>query len=224
MPLILFLVDCGLELIPKGIRTHSSVKRNLNSKNYTSQLLDNALHHSAMKKLRNKEKRGRPDILHLCLLNALGSPLNKAGKLEIYFHTVKNRIFKVNPEIRITKNFNRFKGLMAKLLIDGEIRIKFGYLISPVRKSLQNTINQIRDSKINLFSHRGTFIKNYETLFPSESNKNQICIVGGFQKGSFSKTISNISNKLISISQYPLNAWNVVNRVLSYYEITHEVY
>jgi len=30
-----------------------------------------------MKKLRESEKRGRPDIVHFALLEALGSPLNK---------------------------------------------------------------------------------------------------------------------------------------------------
>ena len=121
MPLIIILAECGLELIPKEIRQHSSVKRHLSHKNYSSQLLDNALHHSAMNNLSNKEKRGRPDIAHLCILNALGSSLNKSGSLELFFHTIRNRIYRINSEIRITRNYNRFKGLMAKLLIDNDI-------------------------------------------------------------------------------------------------------
>ena len=94
MPLILILVECGLEIIPRQIRNHSSVKKNRTNKIYSSQLLDNALHHSAMKNLKNSIKRGRPDIVHLCLLNALGSPLNKSSNLKLYIHTIKNKIFK----------------------------------------------------------------------------------------------------------------------------------
>ena len=101
MPLIIILVECGLELIPKQIRNQPSVKRNLKVKKYYSLLLDTALHHSAMKNLKNHEKRGRPDITHICLLNALGSPLNKSGNLKIYVHTIHNRIFDINSEIRI---------------------------------------------------------------------------------------------------------------------------
>ncbi|MFX1589174.1 MAG: 16S rRNA methyltransferase, partial [Promethearchaeota archaeon] len=100
MALTLIIAECGLELIPKEIRDHPSVKKNIRSKNYASHLLDNALHHSAIVKLKNFEKRGRPDILHNCLLNALGSPLNKNKQLKIYFHTVNNRVFELNPEIR----------------------------------------------------------------------------------------------------------------------------
>jgi len=88
MPLIIILVECGIELIPKEIRNHSAIRKNLLSHTYSSQILDTALHHSAMKNLRNSEKRGRPDITHLCLLNALGSILNKTGNLSLYIHTV----------------------------------------------------------------------------------------------------------------------------------------
>ena len=55
MPLIIFLVECGIELIPKEIRTHSAVRKNLSAQIYSSQLLDNALHHSAMVTLKNPE-------------------------------------------------------------------------------------------------------------------------------------------------------------------------
>ena len=95
MSLTIILVDCGLEIIPKQIRHKPSISRSISPKNYSSQLLDNALHHSAMKNLKNFEKRGRPDITHLCLLNALGSPLNKHEKLKLYIHTIHNKIFKL---------------------------------------------------------------------------------------------------------------------------------
>ncbi|MEJ2249259.1 MAG: hypothetical protein P8Y97_06310 [Candidatus Lokiarchaeota archaeon] len=143
MPLTLIITECGLELIPKKIRTHSAVKRNFSKKLYASQLLDTAIHHSAMTKLSDSNKRGRPDILHLCLLNALGSILNKTGNLELYFHTYKDRIFKLNPEIRISKNYNRFKGLMANLLIDGVIKADNKILINEINQPFKPHNNSI---------------------------------------------------------------------------------
>ena len=222
MSLTIILVDCGLELIPKQIRNYPSVRRNLSTKNYSSQLLDNALHHSAMKNLKNYEKRGRPDITHLCLLNALGSPLNKYGKCKLYIHTVHNKIFEINPKIRITRNFNRFKGLMAKLLIDGEIATEDSILISRVEENLKNLIKKIENSEILMFSHKGKLIKNFHHLFSKNSAKNYIAIIGGFQKSSFSKNILQLSENLISISDYPLDAWVVVSKIITYYEIIHE--
>ncbi|MFX0001915.1 MAG: 16S rRNA methyltransferase [Candidatus Hermodarchaeota archaeon] len=223
MPLILILVDCGLELIPKRIRDHPAIKKNLSSRIYASQLLDNALHHSAMKNIKDREKRGRPDIIHSCLLNALGSSLNKNGNLELYIHTIKNKVFKFNPEIRIARNFNRFKGLMAKLLIDGSIETENTKLISLFEGSLTELITNFIDPEIYIFSKKGRMVDNYKELFTEDITKNYITIVGGFQKSIFSKDILKLSENLISISQHSLDAWIVSNRIITYYELTYRI-
>ena len=222
MSLTIILVDCGLEIIPKQIRRNPSISRTISKKNYSSQLLDNALHHSAMKNLKNFEKRGRPDITHLCLLNALGSPLNKQGKLKLYIHTIHNKIFEINPDIRIARNYNRFKGLMAKLLIEERIETEDSILISSVNENLQNLINKFKNSEILLFSHKGRLIKSYRDLFSESSNKNYVAVIGGFQKSTFSKEILQLSENLISLSDYSLDAWIVVSKITNYYEIIHE--
>lgn len=223
MPLIIILVECGLELIPKQIRHHSVVRKNLSSGIYSSQLLDNALHFSGMKNLKNAEKRGRPDIIHVCLLNALGSPLNKSGNLKLFIHTTNNKIFKFNSEIRIARNYNRFKGLMAKLLIDGSIETETSQLIVPFKGSLKELVTKFENPEIYLFSSKGMLIKNYKDLFMDDLTKNYIAIVGGFQKSNFSKEILDLSEKLISISQYPLDAWVATNKIITYYELTYRI-
>ncbi|MEJ2294721.1 MAG: hypothetical protein P8Y23_08115, partial [Candidatus Lokiarchaeota archaeon] len=48
MPLIIFLVECGLELIPPQIKSHPAIKKNIVKNDYASLLLDNAIHHSGM--------------------------------------------------------------------------------------------------------------------------------------------------------------------------------
>jgi rRNA small subunit pseudouridine methyltransferase Nep1 len=223
MPLILILVECGLELIPRKIRSHPAVKKNFSSRLYASQLLDNALHFSAMKNLKDFNKRGRPDIAHFCLLSALGSPLNKTGNLKIFVHTIKNKIFSFNPEIKIARNFNRFKGLIAKLLIDGIIATEKLTLIGPFKGDLKDLINNFEKPDIFLFSSKGKIIENYQELFVKDPSKNCIAIIGGFQKTGFSKDIKSLSDNLISISKYPLDAWVVTNRIITYYELTHSI-
>ncbi|MFX0024255.1 MAG: 16S rRNA methyltransferase [Candidatus Hermodarchaeota archaeon] len=223
MPLILLLVECGLELIPKYMRNHPSVKKNLSSKIYSSQLLDNALHYSAMKTLPNLEKRGRPDIAHLCLLNALGSPVNKTGNLKIFLHTTNDRIFEFNPEIRIARNYNRFKGLMAKLLIDNDINVNGNQLISQFKGDLYTLIHKFKKPDITIFSSKGKLINDYKQLFEENSSKNKICIIGGFQKRNYSEEILNLSKNVISISKYSLDAWVVVSKIINFYELYHSI-
>jgi rRNA small subunit pseudouridine methyltransferase Nep1 len=224
MPLIIIIVECGIELIPNEIKSHSAIRKNLTAQNLSSQLLDNALHHSAMKNLKDSGKRGRPDITHLCLLNALGSSLYKSGNLRIYMHTINNKIFEFNPEIRIARNYNRFKGLMTKLLIDDKIEVNDKQLISLFTGNIQDLINMVRDPKIILFSSKGKLVKHYPDLFPEEMTKNTIAIIGGFQKNTYSDELLNLSENLISISKYSLDAWVVVSKVINLYEMRHMIF
>lgn len=223
MTLHIFLLECGVEVIPKRIRSHPSVKRNLNMRNYSSQLLDNALHHSAMRDFKNRSKRGRPDITHLCLLNALGSPVNQSGNLRVYMHTIQNRLFEFNPEIRIAKNYNRFKGLMAKMLIDDGIKVDGTYLIEPVKKNLKEKLKEFKDAEILLFTEKGT-PKFYNDLYERNSSQDYVALIGGFQKADFSNEVLNLTKTHISISETPLNAWIVVSRAITYYEIAQNVF
>ncbi|MFX1279753.1 MAG: 16S rRNA methyltransferase [Promethearchaeota archaeon] len=223
MPLFIIFVECGIELVPKEIRKYSAVRKNLSEHIYSSQLLDNALHHSAMKNLENREKRGRPDISHLCLLNALGSPLNKCGYIRIYLHTINNKIFEFNPDIRIARNYNRFKGLMAKLLIDSNIGINGNQLISEVKSNLQDLISTFNNPDIILFSHKGELVIDYNEIFLNDASKDTVAIIGGFQKGNFSDDILALSKKIISISHYPLDAWIVTNKIITYYELNNKI-
>lgn len=223
MPLTIILAECGLELIPLAIRNHPSIQKNVKKDSYPSKLLDNALHHSAMHLLKDKTKRGRPDITHLCLLNALGSPLNKSGNLNIYIHTVNNIIYEINPEIKIARNYNRFKGLMAKLLMEDEIKAENLLLISRIKKNLSELLKSIGSEEIILFSSKGGLVNNHSELFEKKITKNYIGIVGCFQKGLFSDEILSLSNKIVSISHYHLDAWVAISKVIGYYEISSDI-
>jgi len=223
MPLTIILAECGLELIPKEIRKHPAIQRNLKRDNFSSQLLDNALHHSAMVKLKDVGKRGRPDITHSCLLNALGSPLNKSGNLKLYIHTLNNKIFEFNPQIKIARNYNRFKGLMAKMLRENEIRIKELLLISQFNGNLRDLVKSFKKKEIVIFSSRGELVKYHLDLFDKDLTKNYIAIIGGFQKGYFAEDTLNLSDKIVSISNYSLDAWVIVNKIVSFYEITNDI-
>lgn len=177
-----------------------------------------------MKTLKDFQKRGRPDILHSCLLNALGSPLNKSGLLTIFVHTVHDKIFKFDSELRIARNYNRFKGLMAKLLIDGRIGLENSKLISSYSGSLEDLIKSYDNREVILFSSKGEILKKHDDLFPSSNDKEYLAIVGGFQKKFFSKDFQGFSDRRVSLSSYSLDAWIVVCKIINYFEIATRDY
>jgi len=223
MPLTVVLAECGLELIPNEIKNNPAIQKKVKNQSYTSKLLDNALHHSAMSKLIDVAKRGRPDITHTCLLNALGSPLNKNGNLKLFIHTLNNQIYEINPEIKIARNYNRFKGLMAKLLLEDEVKTENLVLISRIKRNLSELVKSINCEEIILFSRKGELVKNYFELFDKNLTKNYVAIVGCFQKGFFSDEILSLSNRIVSISHYPLDAWVALNKIIGYYEISNDI-
>ncbi len=223
MPLTMIFVECGLELIPFEIRKHPSIQKNLKKDSYPSKLLDNAIHHSAMNRLDSTEQRGRPDITHACLLNALGSTANKSGNLKIYLHTFENKIFEINPAIKIARNYNRFKGLMAKLLIENEIRNKNLLLISEFKGTLRELVNSIDKKEVIILSSKGELTERPLQLFDNDLSKDFVVIIGCFQKGFFTDEILELSNRLVSISHYSLDAWVVLSRVITLYEIANNI-
>lgn len=77
------------------------------------QLLNGEEHLNIFQKLKRDPATCRPDITHQCLMTLLDSPLNRAGKLQIYISTSKNVLIKVNPKVRIPRTLKRFSGLMG---------------------------------------------------------------------------------------------------------------
>jgi rRNA small subunit pseudouridine methyltransferase Nep1 len=223
MPLTIILAECGLELIPEEIKDTPAIKKSLKSSSYPSKLLDNALHHSVMGNLKEAKKRGRPDIAHICLLNALGSLLNKSGNLKLYLHSLNNEIYEINPDLNIARNYNRFKGLMAKLLLEKVIKSEEIVLISRINKSLKDLLKSINVDDVLLLSRKGKLVKNHFELFEKNLERKYVVIIGGFQKGSFSENILNLSNNMVSLSNYSLDAWVALNKIINYYEISNDI-
>lgn len=86
------------------------------SKDAKYTLLNGDDHATMLKKHGKNPADYRPDITHQCLLTLLDSPLNRAGRLQVYIHTFKNVLIEVNPKTRIPRTYNRFAGLMVQLL------------------------------------------------------------------------------------------------------------
>ncbi|MHA2399125.1 MAG: hypothetical protein ACXADU_09575, partial [Promethearchaeota archaeon] len=96
----------------------------------------------------------------------------------------------------MARNYNRFKGLMAKLLIDGSIKVNGTYLISQVEGGLQKLINKYKSSEVCILSSNGELIRDFGQLFDIDSPKEKIIIIGGFQKGDFSNEILGLSKNI----------------------------
>jgi rRNA small subunit pseudouridine methyltransferase Nep1 len=172
-----------------------------------------------MKQLANNEKRGRPDIIHFSLLEALGSPLNKGPQLQVYVHTIQDNVIFVNPETRLPRNYNRFLGLMEQLFKHKQIPLEGSPLLTLTENmSLQQLIEKIKPDYIIAFSRKGT-PKTLEKAISELAEKNTpIAIVGGFPHGTFSKTTLKLADQVVAIDREMLETWTVTARIIYEYE------
>lgn len=218
--LILILAESALETIPKDLWRYPAVRRYSKKRKKHPQflLLDRSYHHAAMKTLPENEKRGRPDIVHFALLEALGSPLNKDGLLEAYVHTINNHVINVKPEARLPRNYNRFVGLVEQLFKLGRAPPNGPALLKLEPKTLPQLLNEINPTHIVAFSRTGTHRTLEEVASRLSSEEKPAVVIGGFPHGHFSATTIQLADELACIDPETLEAWAVTSRVIYEYE------
>ncbi|ASA77262.1 16S rRNA methyltransferase [Thermococcus sp. 5-4] len=212
----LVIAEAELELVPKAILDHPAVVNHARrrGKRPDEILVDGTYHHAAIKKLPDGERRGRPDIVHVCLLNALESIANKEGLLRVYVHTRNDEVIYIKPETRIPRNYNRFVGLMESLFKNRAVPRDLE-LLRIEEKSLEELVEELNPDGVFVMHEKG------EPTKPSEFGKilselrEPTVIVGGFPHGDFR---AEPPGKKISLYKAPLMAWTVVNEVIISFE------
>lgn len=218
--LIFTLAEAALETVPKNLWSHPAVRHHSKRHKKPPQhlLLDRSIHHSAMSRLRENEKRGRPDIIHFALLEALGSPLNKEGLLQVYVHTFQDLAITINPKSRLPRNYNRFVGLLEQLFQLGEVPSEGKVLLELERKTLQDILTETKADYVLAFSREGKPRTLEEAVFSLKEKRKPAVIVGGFPHGHFSETTIQLADEVVSVDSGMLEAWTMTSRVIYEYE------
>ncbi len=210
----LILVDSEIECVPPEIITHPIIKKSAkkDKKKPGEMLLDSSLHHQALRQLPQGNRRGRPDIVHIFLLLANESILNRHGMLRVYIHTRNNEIITVNPTMRVIKNYNRFKGLCEQLFREKKIPTHGETLMMLEKAPLESLLRKINPDITLLCSSQGKQ-KNLQKYL---QNKNIACMIGGFSKGEFLSPIQ--ADVTLSLDTAMLPAWIVATKIIVTYE------
>jgi len=217
----LVLVEAALETVPDSITNHPSVRKDAERrrKDPREVLLDRSLHHGAMKNLANAQRRGRPDIVHFCLLEALGSPLNREEKLRVWVHTVGGLAIDVASDARLPRDCNRFKSLMEQLFAQGQVPPGVEKaLLSVNRSSLAGLMDRIKPSvTIALTSHgRPTVLE--EACRRMGVRENAAFFIGAYPSGAMSAETLSLADEAVSIYPEALEAWVVTSRLIYEFE------
>ena len=216
----LILTESALELVPEKLQKHVSVISHAKKlkKDPSEILLDNSWHFAAMKGMNNEIKRGRPDLVHFCILEATTIPLYKKNKIKIYIHTIDDKVIYFGENVHIPKSYHRFEGLIEKLFLEKTIETNGNVLLEIKEKSFSELIDEIKPSKVVGLSSKGEK-HSFENII-SEIPENCCLVIGGFQKGQFSDIVNSRVDQLISIDDFSFEAHIVVARMLYEYEKT----
>ena len=137
--------------MPDNIAGHPSVKSHSSRTGLkpSEMLLDRSYHHAAMKRLPDSWKRGRPDIVHYALMEALSTPLFLKGMLKVYVHTANDKVITIADNLRVPKSYFRFEGLMVSLFRDGAVKSDEGAVLMELADgTFSSLVNGIGADKV----------------------------------------------------------------------------
>jgi rRNA small subunit pseudouridine methyltransferase Nep1 len=220
----LVISEAALETVPIDLTNHPSVTnyaRKLGKKP-SEILLDRSYHHAAMLKykLEFAWRRGRPDLVHFALIEALSTPLFLENLLDVYVSTINNQVVYIGKNLRIPKSYPRFEGLMIDLFKNNLIRDDKN---NATLLKLQNNIsleylinNIIKPSKVIGLSRMG--VQNTPekiiSMHISESCYQCAFIIGGFPRGHFTENTKRLFDFFYSIGNYSLESHVVIARII----------
>jgi rRNA small subunit pseudouridine methyltransferase Nep1 len=212
----LVFAESALELVPKEIASSPAVvsdsKRR--GRKATEILLDRSFHHSAMGRLKDSEKRGRPDLVHAALLSVTGTPLYLDGRVKVFVHTYPGLVLEIAEKTRIPKNYIRFRGLMEEALV--------GMPAEGLVRAYPMGIKELVRKKIAADAVLGLSVQGKASTFEELAKmivgaKEPCVVVGGFPHGHLSKETLSVIDELLRVNLRPLEAHVVVSRLV--YEV-----
>lgn len=216
----LILAESSLELVPSELKHHPSVISHARKlgKDPSEILLDNSWHFAAMKGIENEMKRGRPDLVHFSILEATTIPLYLKNKMNLYVHTIDDKVISFGENVHIPKSYHRFEGVIEKLYQEKTIMINNDVLLEIKERTFHELLDEINPSKVFGFSTKGNK-STYEKI-AKEIPDNTCVVIGGFQKGHFSDSIESNITDLYSVGDESFEGHVVVARMLYEYEKT----
>ncbi len=181
------------------------------------QILDDNFHHDIVRDLGGVEKLGRPDVVHFALLDVVSTPLYMRGSIDVFVHSVENKTIHVMPGTRLPRTLHRFCGLMSKILAN-EIGEEESRLFDfNGAETIKDLLDRLDPTLVVALTKSGTLVDLRDALGSLSASLTEriVWLVGGFPHGHFQPTLLELSDRVISISEFSLPA-HVVTARLSY--------
>ncbi|MGB9733250.1 MAG: ribosome biogenesis protein [Conexivisphaera sp.] len=218
--LSLVIVEAAVELVPRGLSTHPSVRRyaERRGRRPTEVILDRSYHNAAMKRLEDSHRRGRPDISYHVLLDAVDSPLYGAGLLSLYVQTRDGMMVELGRDVHLPRSYHRFVGLLEDLYRRGEVADLNGEMLARMRRmSLEELLDTLSPDTTVLLREAGTPTSMEELAVRLVAARRPLIGIGGFPAGDFSDRVLELFPIQASLGRASYSAGLVACRLV--YEV-----
>jgi len=211
----LIIAEAALETMPDEIIRHPSVTNDARrtGNEPATLLLDRSIHHAAMVRLGDQFKRGRPDLVHLTLLNATSTPLYQDGLAKVYIHTRNDVVLEFRERTRPPKSYSRFRDLMRKSLRE----MPESGLIKVYELSVGALLKNIGPDLVVGLSIQGGSSSYEELAAQLSAKRSPAVLVGGFPRGHFTPETTGSFDRVVRVYKRSLDAHVVVARLI--YEV-----
>lgn len=209
------MAEAELELAPQEIAGHPAVRASAKAQDRRpgEVLLDQNLHSTALSKLPDGARRGRPDIVHYCLLTLLESPLCKAGGLEVAIHTRHRLLIRVKSDTRLPRGEARFQGLMGRVLREGQSQDKKPLIWVQDELTPAQALHAFAKGPVLRLDEGGAMLPPTDIAAKADANRDLTLVLGAFPSGAFLPEWVAAAPEAVSIWPQPLNAWAVAAEV-----------
>ncbi|MEA3203200.1 MAG: rRNA small subunit pseudouridine methyltransferase Nep1 [Thermoplasmata archaeon] len=213
------LAEAELELVPTEIAGHPAVRASAKAqdKRPGQVLLDQNLHGAALGKLEEGARRGRPDIVHYCLLTLLESPLAKAGQVEVAIHTRQRLLIRVKPDTRLPRGEARFQGLMGKVLREGRSQDKKPLIWVEGELTPAQALHAFAKGPVLRLDEGGTLLSPADLAARADAAGDLTLVLGAFPSGQFLPEWVAAAPEAVAVWKEPLNAWAVAAEAVAGY-------
>jgi rRNA small subunit pseudouridine methyltransferase Nep1 len=219
-PHTIILEDASLELVPKKFWTHEACR--LYEARFgippESQILDDNFHHAIIEKLHEREKKGRPDVVHFALLDIMSTPAYEKNFIQPIIHTLNKATIVVRDGVRPPRTELRFNGVMSKILRGDMGPAEERLFAVRAYCESRDLVKSLKAKCVFCLSTQGVLgdLRDYVAKIKNEAgDSTSVWIVGGFARGHLSEEVKSLADEVISISDRPLPA-HVVTARLSY--------
>ena len=219
--LTIILAEAELEFLPARLKHHPQAQAVARARDRRASrtILDSSVHNQALmdSDLPDKERRGRPDLVHFSMLLALDSVLNQKRGLRFFVHTRHDELITVDAATRIMRHYPRWIGLMEKLLHEGATPRQKPLLTCEEGWRLTDVLTKHALGPVLVMDEAGA-ATTPRALAQTHAASDATLVLGAFPHGSYHTDFAGVDLQRVSFGTQPQSVWTILGNVLAQWE------